>query len=56
MEKMNDYNNLPAELMAIHVAIQIFLDRYGDEAGPVIYDSITKLSENIIQGLKNEHF
>jgi len=53
---MTDYTNLPAELMAIHVTIQIFLDRYGDDAGPVIYESMTKLSENIIEGLRNEHF
>ncbi|WP_419586079.1 hypothetical protein [Thiolapillus sp.] len=52
---MTDYTNLPAELMAIHVAIQIFLDRYEDDAGPVIYDSMTKLSENIIEGLRNEN-
>ena len=50
---MTDYTNEPAELMAIHVAIQIFLDRYEDSAGPIVYDSMTKLSENIIQWLKN---
>ncbi len=49
----DDYTNPPAELMAIHIAIQIFLDRYKDDTGPIVYESMKQLSENIIQCLKN---
>ena len=50
---MTDYTNLPAELMAIHISIYVFLDRYEDLINENLDNSMKELSENILQYLKD---
>ena len=50
---MTDYTNLPAELMAIHISIYVFLDRYEDLINENLDNSMKELSGNILQYLKD---
>lgn len=49
----SNYEGFANELMALHVFTLVFLDRYENIIGPILYDSITELSENIHLYLKN---
>ncbi len=45
---MNNYTNPSDELYGIHIAIQIYLDRYDDLLDPDFCKSMEKLSSDIL--------
>ncbi len=49
---MNNYTNPSDELYGIHIAIQIYLDRYDDLLDPDFCKSMEKLSSNILDYFK----
>ena len=49
----SNYEGFANELMALHVFTLVFLDRYENVIGPILYDSLADASENIHLDLKN---
>ena len=51
----SNYEEFATEMMALRVFVQVFLDRYSNVIGPILYDSMAELSENIHLYLKNSN-